>query len=69
MIWMIIGLVLWYAIGVFECIRWWMEEFDFTTEELGFTLVLGFLGPINFLITWQERHKKGEPKIIFKKRK
>lgn len=46
----VLGLFLWYLSGVASFIYWWVESFDFTTDELSPCIIGGLLGPVVFLI-------------------
>lgn len=40
--------ILWYFMGVTSFIYWWSKDFDFTTNQLGLALLVGFIGPFAF---------------------
>lgn len=42
----------WYAFGVFSHVFWWTKKHDYTTGDIGLSIISGFLGPINWWVGW-----------------
>lgn len=59
----------WWYIGCFGFIFWWTSEFDFTADELLTCLLVGFLGPISFIVGALNHTRLGTKVLIKSKRK
>ena len=68
MILTILGIVIYYAIGVYGFIYWWTMEFDLNHEDLLLTALAGMLGPLTWLVGWAV-HAKTPDKTIIKRKK
>lgn len=70
MIW-IISIILWVLSGAASFIFWWTADYDLTTEQIPMIIVLGFVGPLGWIIGWyiHGSHTEREPMILKHKRK
>lgn len=62
--------VVWIALGLSGFLFWWTREYDFTTKDIGFAVLMSFLGPIGWLAGWDIHGKHNdEPKVIIRSKK
>ena len=64
----IISIITWYVCGVLSFVYWWTKDFNFKTDDLYFSLLIGFIGPIGFPIGWAIHRDKKDDKVLIKKR-
>lgn len=60
-----LGLI-WYVVGIASFIWHWTSEFDFTVRNIPMAGVIGFTGPIAFIIRFIV-HPRGTGKLISKR--
>ena len=68
--WMfVIGFVLvWWMIGVAGFLFWWTKEFSFNSDEIGIAILVGFIGPLAWVIGVFTHHGPSKPRVLIKKR-
>lgn len=59
-------IISWLLIGISGVIYWWTTEYDYTLDEIPFTLIGSILGPITWIIGWTVHGKSSY--ILIKKR-
>lgn len=70
MIWIILGVVAWWASGVASFVYWWTKDFDFDVGDAVFAAFTGlFLGPLMFPIGWNVHSPPTSPHVLIKRRK
>tara|TARA_R110000803_G_scaffold209521_2_gene279304 strand:+ start:362 stop:574 length:213 start_codon:yes stop_codon:yes gene_type:complete len=63
----IMGLVVWYLVGMYSFYYWWTKDHDLTTDELGLMFCVALAG----VITWflgRSIHGNNKSQTVFKKR-
>ena len=65
LLWVLIVLV-WWLLGMRSFIFWWDKQFDFSKKEYGLCFMVGFIGPLAFLVGWHIHGKDIKQGIIFK---
>lgn len=65
MIYIIVSLV-WWIVGVASFVYWWTKNYDFRAEDSVIAILVGFFGPVAFIVGWaMDGNSK---KIIIKRR-
>ena len=65
MVYIILGSIAWYLIGIFSFIYWWTKDNDFTINDLPKMFVMGIYGPFAIIIGYFIHSDSN--KVIFKK--
>lgn len=65
MILVIASIVLWYASGIAGFIYWWTRDWSLTTGDLLFSLLIGLMGPLSWIVGWMIH---GRHKILIEKK-
>lgn len=60
----------WWVVGVAGFIFWWTSEFNFRTDILPFSFLMGILGPLAWAVGYYVHNvPRKESKVLIKKRK
>ncbi len=68
MIWIIVGMIVWYLIGICSFIYWLTGEYDLMSDDIGMVIFIGLIGPIAFIAGAVIHGNSHKPKIIMKRR-
>lgn len=63
----IIGAV-WWVIGAASFVYWWTREYDFTLVHILAVLIIGWLGPVGWIIGRLMHGEQVEPIVLIKAR-
>ena len=54
--------------GFYSFIYWWTKDYDFTTDDVWFSLFTSLFGPFAFIIGWTTHGKKFGKKTLIRKK-
>lgn len=57
-IWLVIGLIVWYLIGIAGFIYWCTKDYEITWSDVPTMLMAGCTGPVAWFYGWQIHGKK-----------
>jgi hypothetical protein len=60
-------LFFWWMCGIFSYIHWWTNEYDLDVGTLGFSFIIGIIGPLAYIIGYFI-HSDTSNTILIKKR-
>lgn len=62
-------LILWFVFGVLSHIYWWTKIFNYTINDIFFSLCCGVLGPISYIIGFLSPRDYNINKVLIKRRR
>jgi len=70
MIYLLLGLIIWFLAGMFSFYYWWTSDHDLVLDHVPVMLFAGFLGFFSWPLGWSIHGKTSHKNtVLFKKRK